>query len=188
MSKVDIGENVFVYPNPVTLLGTEIDGIANFMPLGWVSRVNANPPLIGIGVNRANHTHSGIRKHLEFSINYPKTGMIQKVDYCGMVSGKRQDKSGIFTSFSGKLKHAPMIEECTLCLECRVTDVLENESNYFFVGQIMGAYCDEGCLTDGNPDIEKMDPLLLTMPDNRYWKIGEYAGKAWSIGKEFSPK
>jgi hypothetical protein len=27
-------------------------------------------------------------------------------------------------------------------------------------------------------------PLLLTMPDKSYWTVGEFAGKAWSIGKK----
>lgn len=36
--------------------------------------------------------------------------------------------------------------------------------------------------TDGKPDIKKINPSLLTMPDNKYWSIGEYVGKAWSAG------
>lgn len=31
--------------------------------------------------------------------------------------------------------------------------------------------------------MKKIDPLLLSMPDNRYWTLGEHAGDAWSIGK-----
>jgi hypothetical protein len=26
------------------------------------------------------------------------------------------------------------------------------------------------------------------MPDNRYWTVGEVAGKAWGIGKELIPE
>jgi hypothetical protein len=32
--------------------------------------------------------------------------------------------------------------------------------------------------------MKKIDPLLLTMPDNRYWTLGEYAGDAWNAGKQ----
>ena len=46
MEKINIGTNTFVYPNPVTLLGANVEGRANFMSLGWVSRVNAEPPYI----------------------------------------------------------------------------------------------------------------------------------------------
>jgi len=47
----------------------------------------------------------------------------------------------------------------------------------------VGAYADEGCMTDGKPDIGKIRPFTLTMPDNRYWRIGPPAGKAWQAGK-----
>jgi hypothetical protein len=30
----------------------------------------------------------------------------------------------------------------------------------------------------------KVDPLLLRMPDNGYWTIGDRAGKAWNDGKK----
>jgi hypothetical protein len=35
----------------------------------------------------------------------------------------------------------------------------------------------------GKPDFPAIDPLFLTMPDNRYWTLGKYAGDAWSAGK-----
>ncbi|NJL69300.1 MAG: hypothetical protein HC894_26660 [Microcoleus sp. SM1_3_4] len=50
MDKISIGTSVFDFPMPVTLLGTVAGGRANFMALGWLSRVNANPPLVSIGV------------------------------------------------------------------------------------------------------------------------------------------
>lgn len=60
MEKINIGTNTFVYPNPVTLLGANVEGRANFMSLGWVSRVNAQPPLVGVGVGKVHHTVRGI--------------------------------------------------------------------------------------------------------------------------------
>lgn len=32
-------------------------------------------------------------------------------------------------------------------------------------------------------DLLEIDPLFLTMPDNRYWTLGKYVGDAWSAGK-----
>ena len=34
------------------------------------------------------------------------------------------------------------------------------------------------------PDVKRIDPFTLTMPDNGYWRIGENVGKAWAIGKK----
>ncbi|GBC60584.1 flavin reductase [Desulfonema ishimotonii] len=39
-------------------------------------------------------------------------------------------------------------------------------------------------MTDGKPDVKKLDLIVLTMPDNRYRTLGEYVGDAWGIGKE----
>jgi len=60
MEKISCGTNVFMYPMPVTLLGTLLDRRPNFMALGWVTRVNANPPLVGCGVGIHHHTPRGI--------------------------------------------------------------------------------------------------------------------------------
>ncbi|MCJ7444774.1 MAG: hypothetical protein MUO26_09640 [Methanotrichaceae archaeon] len=48
----------------------------------------------------------------------------------------------------------------------------------------MAGYADDSCLTCGKVDLHKLNPLLLTMPDNSYWKAGDFVGKAWSIGKK----
>ena len=34
----------------------------------------------------------------------------------------------------------------------------------------------------GIPDVEKVHPFCLTMPDNRYWSIGTSVGRAWHDG------
>jgi len=185
MSKTNIGKNTFIYPNPVTLLGTIVDGKPNFMALGWISRANANPPLVAIGVGKAHYTPKGIIETKTFSINYPSVDMVEIADYCGIASGKNIDKASLFNIFYGELGNAPMISQCPLCIECRLVDTLNYATNYLFVGEIIGTYIDDICLTNGKPDIKKIDPLLLTMPDNSYWKVGDYIGQAWGIGRNF---
>ena len=44
---------------------------------------------------------------------------------------------------------------------------------------------EERFLTDGVPDIQKIKPFVLTMPDNRFWSIGDCVGHAWKDGKMF---
>lgn len=41
-------------------------------------------------------------------------------------------------------------------------------------------------LADGKPDIARIKPFTLTMPDNRYWAVGKQIGKAWSDGRGFA--
>ena len=188
MGKISSGRNVFVYPMPVTLLGTLVDNKPDFMALGWITRVNANPPTLGCGVGRHHHSIRGIEENKTFSINFPSADMMEKTDYCGLVSGKDTDKAALFDVYYGELKTAPMIAECPLSLECRLQTTVTNPTNNFYIGEIIASYTEEKYLTDDKPDIKKINPLLLTMPDNRYWTVGEYAGNAWSSGKKLVRK
>ena len=63
-------------------------------------------------------------------------------------------------------------------------DTFELPTNSLYLGEVVAAYCEEQFLTDGKPDIVKLNPLALTMPDNRYWGVGKYLGKAWGEGKK----
>lgn len=185
MEKINIGNNVFVYPMPVTLIGATVREKANFMTVGWITRVNAKPAMLAVSLNKAHYTPTGIREAKTFSVNFPSADMIEKTDYCGLVSGRKTDKSGVFDVFYGELKTAPMIRECPLCIECKLTEICELPTNNLFIGEVAAAYTEEKFLTDGKPDVKKINPLVLTMPDNSYWTVGEYSGKAWSEGKKF---
>ncbi len=184
MSKVNLGANAYIYPMPVTLVGATVEGRANFMAVGWVMRVNMQPPLLAVALNKLHFTPKGIKEHGTFSVNFPGADLMEKADYCGLVSGRKVDKSGLFRVFYGELETAPLIEECPLGLECRLYQVVELPAQDLFIGEIVAAHADEECLTDGKPDILKINPLVLTMPDNNYWTVGERAGQAWGAGKK----
>lgn len=184
MAKVNIGSNAFLYPMPVVLVGAQVDGKVNFMTVAWTTRVNFKPPLAAVCISKTHHTARGIAQTQQFSINIPSAAMVQQTDYCGIVSGKSKDKSTLFEVFYGELAQAPMIADCPLTMECRLQQTVDLPSNFVFIGEIVHAYAEESCLTDGNPDIKKIDPVVLTMPDNGYWAVGDYVAKAWSVGKK----
>ena len=184
MKKISAGTNVFLYPMPVALVGTRVADRANFMAVGWVTRVNAAPPMLAVGIFNKHYTNEGIRENGTFSVCIPDAGLIEKADYCGIVSGRRADKSRLFEVFYGETGTAPMIGECPLNLECRLVQTVELPTNNLYIGEIVASFADERCLTEGKLDIRKIDPLLLTMPDNRYWRVGEFAGNAWEAGKK----
>ena len=115
-------------------------------------------------------------------MNLPGADLIEKTDYCGLVSGKEADKSGLFDVFYGDLDTAPMIEECSLCAECRLVEVCELPGDNVFVGEVVTVYSDEKYFTDGKLDMNKMKPFLLTTTDKSYRAVGEILGKAWHDG------
>lgn len=80
-----------------------------------------------------------------------------------------------------------MIEGCPLAIECRVHDIVELPTNYLVLGEAVEAYSEERFLTEDGLDIRKANLVVLTMPDNRYWTVGECLADAWEVGKHFRP-
>ncbi len=182
MTKITIDKNAFPYPMPMVLVGTLVNERPNFMAVGWVARVNFGPPMIAVALGKPHYTNSGIHASGAFSVNIPGIDLMEKVDYCGIVSGRMEDKSTLFKVITGKETGTPMIDDCPLCMECKVVSVVDLPTNELFIGEIAGAYANADCCADGIPEIEKIRPFMLSMPDNRLWEVGDNVGKAWSIG------
>lgn len=181
MSQLNVGSHV-VPPMPVALLGSLISGKPNFMTVAWVTRVNHEPPMLAVAVNKGHHTAKGIIENKSFSACFPNVAMEEVTDYCGVVSGRETDKAEQFDVFFGETDTAPLIAECPLNIECKLVQTVELSSNYLFIGEVVSAFSEERYMTDGKLDFKKLDLLLLTMPDNNYWRFGEQVGKAGSDG------
>jgi len=183
MDKIKIDSNAFVYPMPMTLVGAVVDGKPNFLAAAWVTRVNFKPPMIMVALGE-HYTNAGIDANGAFSVNVPDVALMEKTDYCGIVSGRKVDKSKLFDVFYGSLPAAPLIRECPLSMACRLHQAVKLPFDTLYIGDIVEVYTEERYLTDGKPDVQKINPFTLTMPDNRYWRLGGEAGKAWSAGKK----
>jgi flavin reductase (DIM6/NTAB) family NADH-FMN oxidoreductase RutF len=186
MEKQPIGARTYLYPMPVVLVGAKVEGKPNYLPIAYCGIVQHTPAMIAVTLGKAHHTNRGIKELQTFSVNIPAEDMVLVTDYCGLHSGKDTDKSGLFTTFFGKLESAPMIEECPLNLECKLVQMLDfGGANEVFIGEIVEAYSSPAYLTDGLPDITKLRPISFSMHDNTYWGVGEYLGRAWSVGKAY---
>jgi flavin reductase (DIM6/NTAB) family NADH-FMN oxidoreductase RutF len=185
MKKRNIGTNAFVLPMPQSLVGASLDGRPNFMAVAWLARVNYKPPLIAVAAGR-HVTGDAIAETGRFSVNFPDIDLVAKTDAAGLVSGSEFDKSGLFDVFYGELETVPMIAECPYCIECRVVETVKLPVDRLFIGEVVAAWSDDRFLTKGAVDVEKIRPVLLSMPDNRYWTLGHQVGEAWEDGKDIA--
>jgi flavin reductase (DIM6/NTAB) family NADH-FMN oxidoreductase RutF len=188
MGKINLGSIIAAYPMPVSLVGTHVNGKPNFLAVAWFTMASYKPPRISITLGKGHYSNPGIKENQTFSVCLPSEDMVEVTDYCGIVSGKKNDKSRIFDLFYGELKTAPMIKDCPLNMECKLVEIVESGLNEIFIGEIVGTYTEEKFLTDGKLDFRKMKPLILSQPDTSYWRLGEPIAKAWSIGKTYKAK
>jgi flavin reductase (DIM6/NTAB) family NADH-FMN oxidoreductase RutF len=183
MDRKNIGSSFNIYPMPVLIVGTVTDGRPNFMTAAWVTKLNSDPPLVGLSLGRRQHTAKGIQQTGEFSLSYPSVDQAVLTDYLGLVHGYEEDKTAQVDIFKGALESAPMVRQCLVSLECRVIQTVELPKNIFFMGEVANVYASEAVLTQGKVDARKLRPFALTMPGNTYWALGDQVGEAWSIGK-----
>lgn len=186
MKKINIEVNKIGYPMPVVIIGTEVNGRANFMTAAWVTNVNLEPPMLAICLSKDHLTSKAIQENKVFSVNFPDRALAVKTDYCGLKSGKEVDKSNIFKIFYGKEQNSPLIEECPFSLSCKLSEVIRVAGDLLIIGEAVEAFSDESYLNQGEPDVKKMDLLIFTMPDNKYWSLGDYIGQAFEIGNSMN--
>jgi flavin reductase (DIM6/NTAB) family NADH-FMN oxidoreductase RutF len=184
MKKIKLGDKNYSFPSPMIIVGVTVKGKPNYLPVSYCAIANRVPSMFAISLNKLHYTCSGIKENGTFSINIPSVEMIAKADYCGLVSGKDIDKSTLFNAFYGTLKNAPLIQECPVNIECQVVHEIDLEgSNRLIIGKVVESYAEEKFLTKNLPDLQKINPLILSMAEFNYYNIGEPIGKAWNAGK-----
>ena len=107
----------------------------------------------------------GIKENKIFSVNFPNPELAIKTDYCGLVSGRDVDKSKVFNLFFGESQNAPMIQECPICVECSVHQLVDLPDHVVVFGEVQHIYTEEQYLTDGHLDPKKFNPLVFIMHD-----------------------
>jgi flavin reductase (DIM6/NTAB) family NADH-FMN oxidoreductase RutF len=176
MAKKELGVYNYFYPMPVFLVGSIVNGKINYAMFAGCGTISMKPWSLYITSNKRHYTNIGIRKSKAFSINVPSVDIVKKADYCGRVSGAKEDKSNIFKTFYGKTD-APMIEECPVNMECKLIKEFELNDNEVFIGEIVNCYINEEYLENGYPNIKKINPLIYDMTilyKNWNWPMNGY--------------
>lgn len=170
---------------PICLLGANVEGKPNYCTIAWFTMMDDEPPTIGLVTGKARRTKDGILENRTFSVNLPSADMAVPVDYVGITSGRQEDKSGVFRSFYGKLKTAPMVEECPLTMECELKRVVEFEGTDLIIGEIVEVHADERAYHGNEPDPIVLDPLMYLSSAATYHRLGERVSDAFKAGKSY---
>lgn len=180
--KKKIGSKNFYYPTLTILAGANVNGKPNYEAIAWGGILGMKH--IYIASNISHYTNTGIKENKTFSVNIPSASLVKETDFCGIYSGRDNDKSSIFKNFYGELGTAPMIEECPINMECDLVQTYVIEDHEIFIGRIKETYCDEEYMTGRKIDLKKVNPLLFSFHDASYWSLGQRIAKTWSVGRK----
>jgi flavin reductase (DIM6/NTAB) family NADH-FMN oxidoreductase RutF len=183
MAKKEMGSYNYLYPVPAVLIGSIVRGKVNYEMLGNCGIISMHPATLYISSDKKHYTNVGIRENKAFSINIPSIDNVVEADYCGIVSGAKEDKSKIFKTFYGKI-NVPMIEDFPVNIECSVIKEFELNGMEIFIGEVINSYINEECLENGKPNIEKINPLIYSIKGG-YKNIGKWSADPFKVGKEY---
>jgi flavin reductase (DIM6/NTAB) family NADH-FMN oxidoreductase RutF len=178
-----------LYPVPAVLVSCGIER-PNIITLAWVGTFCSDPPSLGIGVRPERHSHRLIAEAGEFVVNLPGAGQVGVVDYCGQVSGRDVDKWAAcgLTPAPAHSVRVPLIAECPIAMECRVSQQLSLGTHDLFIGEVLAVQADDTVLGDrGKVDYAQAD--LLAYVGGFYRRLGALLGRFgdWRSGPRKAP-
>ena len=157
----------------------------NLITIAWAGNVCSDPPMVSISVRPERYSHEIIRATREFVVNVPSAGQAWAVDWCGVVSGRDEDKfagAGLTPAPALKLR-PPIVLECPLNIECRVQKSLELGSHTMFVAEVVAVQVSAD-LMDGRGRFRLEKCGLLAFAHGQYFVLGRRIGRfGYSIRK-----
>ncbi|MDI6873825.1 flavin reductase family protein [Candidatus Solincola sp.] len=185
MEKVVKKASTLFLPKPVVLITAAHGGRDNVMTAAWANVVCMEPPQVAVAVRESRFTHGLIKGSGEFAVNVPSRDLWRAVDLCGMVSGRDRDKFRLagLTRERGREVVAPLVAECPLNIECRVSAELPLGSHTLFVGLVLAVHLASECEGEkGAVDVEAFRPFVLN--HREYWDMGRKLGRYGETASE----
>lgn len=167
-----------LYPLPVVMVTCKRkDEKPNIITLAWTGTVCSEPPMLSISVRKERFSHDIIMDSGEFVVNLTTRDIVLATDYCGVKSGRDQDKfkaTGL-TPVPSDTVAVPGIAESPVNIECRVRQVVELGSHDMFIADITGVRVDSRYLEAGGK-FRLNDTDLITYSHGEYYTLGEKLG------------
>lgn len=167
-----------LYPLPAVLVSAaDGKGRDNLITIAWAGTVCTNPPMVSVSVRPERYSYAMLKETREFVINLTTEDLAFATDYCGVRSGRDEDKFaslGLHREKASRVK-APLLAEAPVNIECRTEQVLELGSHHMFVARVLAVHVDERLLDEkGKLHLEKSRPIVYS--HGEYYGLGEMLG------------
>lgn len=170
-----------VFPVPALLLTVydEQNNRSNIITIAWAGNVCSEPPMVSVSIRPARYSNQLVKKEMEFVLNIPTKDLLEKVDFCGTVSGREVDKfkaTGL-TPTPAQMVRGHWIKECPVNIEAKVRHVINLGVHDLFIAEVLGVFVDEDLLDEHGrrPDYGRINALAYC--PEKYVYIAETIGK-----------
>lgn len=190
MEKKIFKGSVVLNPIPVVLVTCKnLEGKENVFTVAWTGTICSRPPMLSISIRPERLSYDYIKQTKEFIINLPTVKQTKATDYCGVKSGRTNDKIKEmgFTMIKGENVECSYIAECPVNIECRVKDIISLGSHDMFIADVLSSHINDDLIDDKNKiHFEWAD--LIAYSHGEYFPIPRTAiGKfGYSVAKKIN--
>lgn len=153
MAKKIFKGSAILNPVPVVLVTCKNkEGKENAFTVAWTGTICSRPPMLSISIRPERLSYEYIKETKEFIVNLPTYKQTKATDYCGVRSGRTNDKIKEmgFTMIKGDNVSCSYIEECPVNIECRVVDIMKLGSHDMFIAEVLSSHINEELLDEKN--------------------------------------
>ena len=178
MSRLSWKPGNMLYPLPAVLVTcTNGRGEDNVLTVAWTGTICSDPAMLSISVRPERYSYAMIKETGEFVVNLTTENLVRATDYCGVRSGRDEDKfqrAGLTKGKAEKVQ-APVILESPVNIECHVKDVLRLGTHDMYVAEVAIVHADEAYMDEkGRFMFEKAEPIAYS--HGSYYALEEKLG------------
>ena len=177
MDKLKWKGTTLLAPVPPVLVSCGTMEKPNALTIAWTGIINSQPPKTYSSVRPERYSHDLIENSGVFVINLPTQSLIRAVDWCGVKSGRDEDKFAAvhITAQPATEIDCPMIAESPVSLECRVTDKISLGTHDMFLADIVAVNVAQD-LVDEAGKLHLGRAGLITYAHGEYYTLGKRIG------------
>jgi len=192
MTKTNWKPGTMLYPLPAVLVSCgETPEEYNLLTIAWTGTINSDPPMCSISIRPSRYSYDIIKRTGEFVINLTTEKLARATDWCGVHSGKNEnkwEKMGI-THSPAKIVKAPVISESPVNIECKVKDIIKLGSHDMFLAEVVNVMAEEKFINPKTGSFDLNRAGLICYVHGQYCKVGTGIGKfGWSVKKKKNRK
>lgn len=164
-------------PVPVVLITSRnSEGKENVFTVAWTGTICTKPPMLSISIRPERLSYEYIKETMEFTVNLPTRKLTRETDYCGVRSGRTNNKieEMKFTMKEGKEVKSPYIDECPVNIECKVKDIIPLGTHDLFLAEVLCSHIDSKLL-DENEKIHFEWANLISYSHGEYFPMPKEA-------------
>ena len=177
MSKIKWKGGALIAPLPPVMVSCGNMEHSNILTVAWTGITNTIPPKTYISVRQSRHSYNIIKESGEFVLNLTPASLIKAVDYCGIYTGAKVDKFAKcnLTREAASEVACPLIAECPLSIECKVTDIIPLGTHDMFMADIVAVNVEDSLL-DKNGKLDLARAGLAAFAHGEYFELGKKIG------------